>query len=976
MKAEVALSIDALGLEAVVTLKGSAGGAEITVESVAALLRAKGVKEGFVPEAAEKAIRALQHKPEEPVRFVAARGVPPHPLEGERFALEPLAVPPRLQVFARTFLAEAPAPEVYRLSEHRVQKKRKVLKKPALGFLRPKEVIETVVVKQTVREKVAVDPTVQAFGYVRKQAVVARARPAGQGKAGRSIFGRPLPPPRLPGEELFLGAGLVRAGLEVRAEASGFLRQGANWCDLVAFQDHEAVVSPAPDKSACFLSYTPGDRRVPAPRAGEVIEQAVRLGVPRERLLPEAEIQRLLAEAASGGQPLQRVPLVPSSDASISIQVSSDKLKATLSIRKGKGAGRRLNLQEVSNAIRASGVRAFNAEVVKKDLASFYAGGQAELKDYLLAEGRAPGTGQEGRLEWQVKFAKPEEAQRVREQSLAAQARLGQLKSLADFPLSSVQSVAWVEAGQEIVRAFPATAGEPGLDVYKALIPGIKGPGPQLKLFEGLKVQKDAVNAAVKGLLERGVVGDTVLLRVRPHHDAELQVDLSEDRMQGLVSFLPAEGTGRSFDAEQLKARLVQGGILKGLDPAGFAALARAAAEGKALKDFLVARGRPPKPPPVRQLTFHVHLASGASVTVSADGRADFRNQDKLTSVRRGELIATLSPPGLGAEEGWDVSGRPVRPAQEKQQTLAAGKGVRSSPLPDGRVQFFADDDGELFYSENLLEVKRVHLVDGDVDLQRGNVRFSGVVEVRGSVLSGFTVEAGDDLLVENTVQAATLSAEGAISIRQGVKGEGKARLSAGRGIRALFAEQAVLRAGGDVRIRNACVRCLLRCNGQLTLETEKGNLIGGKAQARRGLAVQNLGSPSGTHTEVSFGQDYLLLEKIEQAQAESRRLAAKVVELRQRVHQLERPGADHQALALAVAERHEAQSLVEKAGQGLAALQEQFKRDFPAEVVVRGVLYPGVVIESHGFTYAPTVEKHLITLRYDPKSRQIVEKQ
>ncbi len=975
MKADVRLEIDPLGLEAVVTLTHSAGGAELTGEAIVAMLRAKGVKEGLLPEATEKAVRALLRKPAEPIRFVAARGVPPHPLEPERFALEPLAVPARLQDFARKFLAEARPPEAFRLSERRVQKQKKVLKKPALGFLRPKEVVETVVVKEVVREKAAIDPAVQAFGYVRKQALVARVQPAGQGKAGRSIFGHPLPAPRLPAQELLLGAGLARAGQEIRAEASGFLRRGANWCDLVAFQDHEAVVSPAPDKSACFLSCTPGDRRVPAPRAGEVIEQAVRLGVPRERLLPEADIQRLLEQAASSGQPVQRVPLTPSADAAVLIQVSPDKLKASLSIRKGKGAGRRLTLQEVSNAIRASGVRAFNAEAVKKDLTAFYSSPQEELKDYPLAEGRAPGTGQEGRLEWQVKFARPEEAQRVREQSLAAQARLAGLKSLAGFPLRSVQSVAWVEAGQEIVRVFPATAGEPGLDVYKAVIPGAKGPGPELRLFEGLKLQKDAVTAAVKGLLERGGQGTVVLLRARPHRNAELQVTVSEDRMQARVSFFPAEGSGRSFGAEELKTRLSQGGVLKGLDPARFAELAKAATEGRALKDLPIARGRPPKPAPARQVTFHVHLASGASVTVSADGKADFRTQDKLTSVRRGELIATLSPPGLGAEDGWDVSGKTVPAPREKQESLTGGKGVRAAPQPDGRVQFFADEDGELFFDQHLLEVKRVHRIDGDIGLERGNVKFSGVVQIGGSVLSGFHVEAGDDVIIEQTVQAAVVSSEGAISIRHGIKGEGKARLSAARFISALFAEQAAIRAGGDVRIHNACVRCQVRCNGRLTLETEKGNLIGGKAQARQGLAAQNLGSPSGTHTEVSFGQDYLLLEKIEQAQTETAHLAAKVVECKQRVHQLERPGSDRKALELAVAERKEAQALAESSTQALAALQEQFKRDFPAEVVVRGVLYPGVVIESHGNTYAPTVEKHLITLRYDPKDRKIVEK-
>ena len=126
MKADIRLEIDGLGLEAVVTLTPYAGGVEVTRDAVIALLRAKGVKEGFLPEAVEKAIRALQRKQAEPVRFVAARGQAPQPTEPEKFAFEPLAVPVRLQGFARTFLAEARPPEAFRLSERRVQKKKKV----------------------------------------------------------------------------------------------------------------------------------------------------------------------------------------------------------------------------------------------------------------------------------------------------------------------------------------------------------------------------------------------------------------------------------------------------------------------------------------------------------------------------------------------------------------------------------------------------------------------------------------------------------------------------------------------------------------------------------------------------------------------------------------------------------------------------------------------------------------------------------
>ena len=150
-----------------------------------ALLRGKGVKEGFLPEAVEKALRTLQRNPAEPVRFVAARGVPPHPQEPERFTLEPLAVPARLEAFARGFLAEARLPEVFRLSERRVQKKKKVLKKPALGFLKPKEVIETVVVKELVREKAADRPGGAGF-RLRAQGSPGGPRPAGRAGQGRA----------------------------------------------------------------------------------------------------------------------------------------------------------------------------------------------------------------------------------------------------------------------------------------------------------------------------------------------------------------------------------------------------------------------------------------------------------------------------------------------------------------------------------------------------------------------------------------------------------------------------------------------------------------------------------------------------------------------------------------------------------------------------------------------------------------------
>lgn len=973
LKAKLNFEIDKQGLEARVSIMPMPQANLADADSVLALLRNNGVKEGILKEEIEKAFRTLARK-REPLSFVAARGTPVQAAEPEKAVFEPLAIPPRLQAVAQEALGRAAPPVAYSIREQKVQRQKKVLKKAALPFLPPKESIETVWVKQIVREKATIDPTVREVGFVRKGALVAAMRQGKQGKDGRSVWGRPVPAPRPSATPLYLGEGLRRTGAEVRALATGFLRRGDVWCDLVPFQDHELEVSASADKRACFLSFSPADPRVPLPDAEEVVEQAAKLGTPRQSLIPGASIERLLQEAAANKTPIAKVPLVPSDDALVSVVVSQDRMRASLSLKKGQGAGRRLSLPEISDAIRRSGVRGFNAEAVKKDLLEFYQSDRQELEGYPLAEGQPPQKGQDGRLEWTVQFLRGEEAQRIRQGSLAGQYNLAGLTSLAEFPLSSVDAVAWVSDGEEVLTVIPATAGKPGVDVRGAQLPGLKGAEPVIEIFEGLKRTRDGVVTTRKGLLERGLREGAVLLRVRTHRDAELQVAISEDRMRALLTFLPAEGSGQTPSPEEVKARLVKAGIARGVIEARLSELLLAIREGRAVKDLLIAEGQSPRPGEGRKIKFEVHLATGAAVTVRKDGQADFRAQDKLTSVRQGALLATLLPPVPGID-GWEVTGRVIHAASLQEQILKEGRGVRSMKQPDGRVQFYAETDGELFYGSNLVEVKPVHSIPGDVDMSTGNIRFTGVVQIGGSVLSGFSVDSDDDVIIEGGVQGASITSGGSIVIRHGVTGEDKALLRAKKGISALFVEQAELISTGDVRIRGACVRSRILCNGKLILESDKGNLIGGKVIARGGVEAQNVGSAGGAATEICFGQDALLKNEVEQEERRLSALKARLAELGARTRRLERPGMDPLALGQARKELQEAQAQFESINRRLPALKEKLQEMFPAEVNVRGTLFAGVLLESHGKVYRTSVEKRLITLHYDRAERLIKEK-
>lgn len=974
IKGNLGLELDEQGLQARITVTPDGNGAELSPEGILALLKEKGVKEGINADAVDKAFRTLAKKRTEPLSFVAAQGAMPLAPTPEATAVEPFLVPEGLKGVRDALLAAAGIPEIWETREEKVRKERKVLRKQALPFLPPKEEIEVIFEKKETREKVLINPEILEVGYFPKDALIARVTAAKAGKPGKSILGRVIPAPLPRKSALAVGKGVKRTGSEIRAEADGFVRRGDTWFDLLPFREHVLSVQPSADKTGCLLSFTPGDPGAPAPDVERVLAEAEKLGFRRDSLLSADGIAALLAEALATGAALKDRSLNPPKDAEVRVIVSGDLLTATLYARKGVGDGRKLALADVSAAIRESGVKGFNVEALKKDIVGFYQGSMIELPDYALARGSPPEPGEDGKIEWLTGFLLKEEAEKVKAASSLHEAALADLPSLKDFPLSKVESVASVDAGREILRIVAPKPGKPGKDVRGASIPGLPGREPEIRLFEGLKRDKGTVTAAACGILEKGTDGDTLLLRARPHRNGALAAAVSEDRMRGFLSYVPAEGTGLRPAAGDVKKALDAAGIQKGLKTVELAAAEAAIGRNEAVTGLAVAEGKPPRSAAARSAVYHVQIATGKAFSMTREGKADFRNQDRITRVKEGDLIATVEAPAGAAEDGWDVGGKALPAAAAKDAALQAGRNVRMENAADGSVRFLAEKSGELSTAGNLLEVREVHTVAGDVDLSSGNVKFTGDVIVKGSVLSGFSLICGGDVVVEQVVQAALLSADGSVSILQGIKGEGRAVVRAKKDLVSSFAEQATLLAAGNVRIKNACLRCQIKCNGKVLLESEKGVLIGGTVRAKLGLSVMHLGSAAEAKTQVSFGQDYVVLDQIEQEDREIGRLKGRVLELDSLMRRLEK-APDKAALEKARRDKLAAMKLLEARSLRILSLRDRSEQHFPSELTVRGTLFPGVLVESHGRTFEVRKPKAKVTLWFDPAQGRILEK-
>ena len=361
----------------------------------------------------------------------------------------------------------------------------------------------------------------------------------------------------------------------------------------------------------------------------------------------------------------------------------------------------------------------------------------------------------------------------------------------------------------------------------------------------------------------------------------------------------------------------------------------------------------------------------GKGVSIREDGQADFKNQDRFTAVTEGTPIAEVVRQGEEGRAGFDVTGRLLEPGKSASVTITHDDSIREEPTEKG-VRFIAAKTGELIFDGSSVKVNPLHVVKGDIGVATGNVNFPGEIRIAGSVNSGFAVIGSGNVSVAGTAESALVSAGGKAVIAQGVIGAGKGIVRARFGIDAGFVEQATLLAVEDIRVKNGCLQSQVKTNGKLSLIGEKGHLIGGFCRARFGVEAANIGSERGTRTEISFGQDYLVKDQIEGAERETDKIKKALTELDQKLKQLEGSGAN---LDAARSEKVRLMKHLEKQSIRLFTLREKFEEHHHSEIRVRGTIFPGVVMESHGRYYEIKQKRTQVVFVFDRELGRIQEK-
>lgn len=970
IKGVVEILIDAAELEAKLTFTPAKDGEDWNAERVLKLVAEKRLTPAPAGRALEDLLQKLA-KAKETSSVLLVRGVPPEEAVPERVVWADLPIPPELADAAQEALRQAKPPELFRIKTEKI-KVETVVKKPApLPFLPPKEEVVVTYDKKETREQAFVDLTVVDTAYAEAGQKIGTIAAPKAGKPGKSVFGTALPPLTLGDPAFLTGEGINRDKSEFRASHSGVIRIGAAWADIVPLAKPKWRVERGQDGATVYLWFEPGSKALPPPAATDIVSAAVALGVKEEDLLGVAETEEAISRASRTGEALQAFSLSLRRDGEVAVVVSADNLRATLTMRKGVGGGRPLELKAVSEAIRASRVRGFQPEKVKADILGFFKGSDLELIDYPLVEGKAPTRGKNREIQPAVAFLKDEVRQEIVER-VASSPRAGLPSDPSTyFPPREATHLAFVEKDALVSVMTQPPLGTSGVDAFGNVLPGLPGNDPDVRPLVGLRVKGLELRSDEAGVLlvKRGET--SIHGYVLPYRDAIIEVGISEDAMSATLRLGRELGAGKPLNAEAVNAALAAAGVTRGVDGNLVSEVLAAALERGAAGPYEVARGEPAVAGGATTVRWLVQLPSGKSVTVRGNGQADFKAQDKFVSVSEGTPIAEILKIGADGRPGFDVTGGIIEAQKGVEAPVGHDDSIREEPI-EGGVRLVASRTGELSFDGKTLKISALHGIKGDVGLGTGNVKFPGEVRVTGSIKPGFTVIGGGDVLIAGAAEAALVSAGGKALIAQGVVGSGKGVVRARLGIETLYAERATLLAVQYILAKNGCVQCQVKTNGKLTLPGERGHLIGGVCKARLGVEAMNIGSESGSHTEISFGQDYLIKDQIESIEREIDKVKTALLDLERKMKDL---GSTGPALDAARAQKVRLMKYMEKIGMKLFTLREKFEEHNVSEVRARGTVFPGVVLESHGRYFEVKQRKSSVVFYFDRELGRIQEK-
>jgi uncharacterized protein (DUF342 family) len=218
-------------------------------------------------------------------------------------------------------------------------------------------------------------------------------------------------------------------------------------------------------------------------------------------------------------------------------------------------------------------------------------------------------------------------------------------------------------------------------------------------------------------------------------------------------------------DSKAVMDKLKELGVVYGID---YTEISRVCG-GQEAGQFLIAKGLSPSPGKngcfVPELETEIQL----KLKERKDGTVDYREIQDFPSVESGEVIGTVELPVPGMP-GTNVMGDIVLPPEALPLLVQTGISVM---VVENGSKVIATDSGHPVVKVKgrsaLISVVPKLMIGKDVDLQVGNVHYTGDVEIVGSVQDGMLVEVQGNVLIHENVNSAKVVSGGSIIVKNNI---------------------------------------------------------------------------------------------------------------------------------------------------------------------------------------------------------------
>ncbi len=427
--------------------------------------------------------------------------------------------------------------------------------------------------------------------------------------------------------------------------------------------------------------------------------------------------------------------------------------------------------------------------------------------------------------------------------------------------------------------------------------------------------------------------------------DAEVEVKVSNDKLEAYLDYIPALG-GEKITTEEVLERVREEGVVFGIREEEFK---EEFEQEQELKEFLIAEGEEVIPGKDGEIELNFDLErKERKVNIQEDGSADFYNLDRIINVDPEDVLAKKIPPKEG-ELGTTVTGEEIKPDPVIEAAFKPGENVKISE--DG-TELISEIEGQVVKNNEQISVVDTHQVNGNVNLSTGNIDFSGSVHVKGDVEEGMEVKAEGNVTIEGSVHKADIEAEGQVIIAKGLIGGNQGKVTAKGDVEVKFIENGVVETKGSLSVKDAIMHSNIDAREEVEVTQGKGLIVGGEVRAGHEIKAVTMGSNLATPTEISVGITPQLRDEHNQIESQLKDKQSKLDETIKNINQLkkiEKKGEltkrREELLNQLVKQRYTLSKEVEEVKSKERELSDLLEESNEARIKVEGTIYSGVTL-------------------------------